>query len=54
VDAALELSKQGHDVHLFTAHHDPNRCFEETVDGESKISVSSAEFTFQAREDEGD
>ncbi|CAK9217262.1 unnamed protein product [Sphagnum jensenii] len=39
VDAALELSRQGHDVHLFTAHHDPNRCFEETVDGSFPVTV---------------
>lgn len=35
VDAAVELASQGHKVHVFTAHHDKNRCFEETVAGES-------------------
>lgn len=34
VDAAMELSSHGHDVHIFTSHHDRNRCFEETVSGE--------------------
>lgn len=34
VDAAVELASQGHKVHVFTAHHDKNRCFEETVAGE--------------------
>ncbi|KAK1305820.1 hypothetical protein QJS10_CPA10g01073 [Acorus calamus] len=33
VDAAVELSNHGHDVHVFTAHHDRNRCFEETISG---------------------
>lgn len=33
MDAALELCAQGHDVHVFTAHHDKKRCFEETIDG---------------------
>ena len=35
MDAAVELASQGHKVHVFTAHHDKNRCFEETVAGES-------------------
>jgi alpha-1,3/alpha-1,6-mannosyltransferase len=38
VDAAVELASRGHKVHIFTAHHDKNRCFEETIAGES-ISV---------------
>jgi len=33
VDAAVELASRGHEVHVFTAHHDRRRCFEETVDG---------------------
>lgn len=33
VDAAVELSALGHHVHIFTAHHDKKRCFEETIDG---------------------
>ncbi|KAG2608248.1 hypothetical protein PVAP13_4NG305200 [Panicum virgatum] len=31
VDVACQLAAHGHDVHVFTAHHDKNRCFEETV-----------------------
>lgn len=34
VDAAVELASHGHDVHVFTAHHDKSQCFEETLDGE--------------------
>lgn len=34
VDAAVELASHGHNVRIFTAHHDKNRCFEETVSGE--------------------
>lgn len=33
VDAAVELSSHGHNVHLFTSHHDTTRCFEETLSG---------------------
>lgn len=35
VDAAVELASHGHNVHIFTAHHDRNRCFEETISGVS-------------------
>ena len=34
VDAAVELASHGHNVHIFTAHHDKDRCFEETLAGE--------------------
>ncbi|KAH6764742.1 UDP-Glycosyltransferase superfamily protein [Perilla frutescens var. frutescens] len=33
VDAAVELSSNGHNVHIFTSHHDKTRCFEETISG---------------------
>ena len=33
VDAAVELRAAGHDVQLYTAHHDPRRCFGETLEG---------------------
>ena len=33
VDAAVELRARGHEVELFTAFHDPKRCFAETLDG---------------------
>ncbi|KAJ4844367.1 hypothetical protein Tsubulata_029731 [Turnera subulata] len=39
VDAAVELASRGHKVHVFTAHHDKNRCFEETVDGTFPVTV---------------
>ncbi|XP_024968540.1 alpha-1,3/1,6-mannosyltransferase ALG2 isoform X2 [Cynara cardunculus var. scolymus] len=31
VDAAVELASHGHNVHIFTSHHDGSRCFEETL-----------------------
>ncbi|KAF8589735.1 glycosyltransferase family 4 protein [Ramaria rubella] len=33
VDAALGLQRRGHTVHIYTSHHDPNHCFEETRNG---------------------
>ncbi|KDP34793.1 hypothetical protein JCGZ_10573 [Jatropha curcas] len=39
VDAAVELASRGHNVHVFTAHHDKNRCFEETVAGTFPVTV---------------
>ncbi|RCV08839.1 hypothetical protein SEVIR_1G365800v4 [Setaria viridis] len=39
VDAACELASHGHDVHVFTSHHDKNRCFEETVSGPFPVTV---------------
>ncbi|KAI4387987.1 hypothetical protein MLD38_000367 [Melastoma candidum] len=39
VDAAVELSSHGHRVHLFTSHHDPTRCFEETLSGVFPVTV---------------
>ncbi|CAN0896149.1 Alpha-1,3/1,6-mannosyltransferase ALG2 [Linum grandiflorum] len=39
VDAAVELASQGHKVHIFTAHHDKTRCFEETVAGTFPVTV---------------
>lgn len=31
VDSALGLQRLGHNVHIFTSHHDPSHCFEETL-----------------------
>ncbi|KAM1041807.1 hypothetical protein FF1_030987 [Malus domestica] len=31
VHAAVELASHSHKAHVFTSHHDKNRCFEETV-----------------------
>ncbi|RCV35156.1 hypothetical protein SETIT_7G217400v2 [Setaria italica] len=39
VDAACELASHGHDVHVFTSHHDKNRCFEETASGPFPVTV---------------
>jgi len=39
VDAACQLAAHGHDVHVFTSHHDKNRCFEETVSGPFPVTV---------------
>ncbi|XP_042042858.1 alpha-1,3/1,6-mannosyltransferase ALG2-like isoform X1 [Salvia splendens] len=42
VDAAVELSSKGHNVHVFTSHHDKTRCFEETVSGIFPVTVYGA------------
>ncbi|KAK9275162.1 hypothetical protein L1049_022421 [Liquidambar formosana] len=39
VDAAVELASHGHNVHIFTAHHDKTRCFEETLTGTFPVTV---------------
>jgi len=38
VDAAVGLQRRGHDIVIYTAHHDPNHCFPETV-SELKVKV---------------
>lgn len=43
MDAASELARRGHEVHVFTAHHDRARCFPETLDGESRTADVSIE-----------
>jgi len=35
VDAAVGLQKLGHTVEIYTSHHDPAHCFDETRDGGS-------------------
>ncbi|PRQ31009.1 putative hexosyltransferase [Rosa chinensis] len=42
VDAAVELASHGHKVHVFTSHHDKNRCFEETISGAFPVTVYGA------------
>ncbi|EIW85584.1 glycosyltransferase family 4 protein [Coniophora puteana RWD-64-598 SS2] len=37
VDAALGLQNRGHTVHIYTSHHDPSHCFEETANGTLKV-----------------
>ncbi|KAG0467992.1 hypothetical protein HPP92_017320 [Vanilla planifolia] len=44
VDAAVELASHGHKVHVFTAHHDKKRCFEETLTGSFKVTVYGSFF----------
>ncbi|XP_059662739.1 uncharacterized protein LOC132308625 [Cornus florida] len=39
VDAAMELASYGHNVHIFTSHHDKTRCFEETLAGTFPVTV---------------
>ncbi|BFI04881.1 alpha-1,3/alpha-1,6-mannosyltransferase [Marchantia polymorpha subsp. ruderalis] len=39
VDAAMELKKRGHEVLIFTAHHDRQHCFEETLGGDLPVVV---------------
>ncbi|KAJ3277068.1 Alpha-1,3-mannosyltransferase-like protein [Terramyces sp. JEL0728] len=39
VDAAVGLQNKGHTVSVFTSHHDPTHCFEETRDGTLKVVV---------------
>ncbi|KAL0311376.1 UNVERIFIED_CONTAM: Alpha-1,3/1,6-mannosyltransferase ALG2 [Sesamum angustifolium] len=42
VDAAVELSSNGHNVHIFTSHHDKTRCFEETISGIFPVTAYGA------------
>jgi alpha-1,3/alpha-1,6-mannosyltransferase len=37
VDAGVALQARGHRVTIFTSHHDPGRCFEETRDGTLRV-----------------
>lgn len=37
VNAAKGLQDRGHEVTIYTAHHDPKRAFKETVDGSLKV-----------------
>ncbi|KAI8619621.1 hypothetical protein BC830DRAFT_1103306 [Chytriomyces sp. MP71] len=39
VDSATGLQKSGHKVVVFTSHHDPAHCFEETRDGTLDVRV---------------
>lgn len=41
VDAALQLQKAGHKVTILTAHHDTERCFEETKNGALDVQCIS-------------
>ncbi|CAO3624923.1 unnamed protein product [Cunninghamella echinulata] len=39
VDAAIAAQTKGHQVILYTSHHDPQHCFEETRDGTLTVKV---------------
>ncbi|KAG2188963.1 hypothetical protein INT44_004105 [Umbelopsis vinacea] len=39
VDAAVGLQERGHQVVMYTSHHDKNHCFEETRDGTLEVRV---------------
>ncbi|KAI9094316.1 hypothetical protein DFS34DRAFT_582993 [Phlyctochytrium arcticum] len=39
VDAAAGLKAKGHQVVMYTSHHDPTHCFEETIDGTLTVRV---------------
>ncbi len=40
VDAAMALKSKGHSIEMFTAHHDPKHCFEETRNGRLNTHVA--------------
>ncbi len=39
VDAAVALQRCGHTVDIYTSHHDPSHCFQETRDGTLNVIV---------------
>ncbi|KAL0083051.1 glycosyltransferase family 4 protein [Phycomyces blakesleeanus] len=39
VDAATGIQSKGHHTVIYTSHHDPKHCFEETRDGTLRVSV---------------
>ncbi|KAF8650067.1 hypothetical protein AX16_005431 [Volvariella volvacea WC 439] len=39
VDAAVGLVKRGHKVDIYTSHHDPSHCFDETKDGTLSVKA---------------
>lgn len=39
VDAAVGIQSKGHKVTMYTSHHDPKHCFEETRDGTLEVRV---------------
>lgn len=41
VDAAIGLQSLGHEVVIYTSHHNPNHCFDETRNGQLKIKVAT-------------
>lgn len=49
VDAALQLQAFGHQVSIFTAHHDRARCFEETRNGALRVRVYGSFLPLQVK-----
>lgn len=39
VDAAVGLQQKGHDVIMYTSHHDSSHCFQETRDGKQTTAL---------------
>lgn len=39
VDAAIALQNKGHSVSFLTNHHNPNHCFDETINGTLKVET---------------
>ncbi|KAF5389986.1 hypothetical protein D9757_003742 [Collybiopsis confluens] len=50
VDAALGLQNLGHTVDIYTSHHDPNHCFEETKDGSLNVHYIVPPFPRQIKD----
>ncbi len=44
VDAAVGLQTLGHTVFIYTSHHDPKHCFEETRNGLLKVKVKNSTY----------
>lgn len=49
VDAAVGLQKLGHTVEIYTSHHDPAHCFDETRDGGSPTRNGSGDVSCLTR-----
>ncbi|KAI0314383.1 alpha-1,3-mannosyltransferase ALG2 [Amylostereum chailletii] len=49
VDAALGLQALGHQVDIYTSHHDPKHCFEETRDGTLRVHYVRSPFPRSVR-----
>ncbi|KAH8114219.1 mannosyltransferase [Phellopilus nigrolimitatus] len=45
IDAALGLQRLGHSVDIYTSHHDPAHCFDETRDGTLRVHHVKSPFS---------
>jgi hypothetical protein len=50
VDAAVGLQSLGHKIVMYTSHHDPSHCFDETRNGQLEVKVVIPHFFFGRRE----